>query len=117
MLKKSKKKSASITLVLIGAAVSLGGCGETHERRDVYANQKDCVADWGDEKKCEQAPGTHSSGSHFYYGPRYYPGQFGSNTQTHSNGTTLAPRPNSKAIGSTHIARGGFGSSGRSGGG
>ena len=99
---RSRKSTATITLVLIGAA--LHGCGgEENAVRDVYRNQTDCKRDWGDDdRKCERVTsGTHSG---YYYGPSY--GHSGSST-----GTTLAPRSGSNAVSSTTVSRGGFGSS------
>ena len=56
MLKRTRRRSAQITLVLMGAA-ALTACGNRDDqRRDLYASRQDCVQDWGDEKKCEQAP-------------------------------------------------------------
>ena len=46
MLKKLRKSSGRVTLVLIGVA-ALGGCGGDDARRDVYATREDCLADWG----------------------------------------------------------------------
>ena len=102
---RSRKSTATLTLVLIGAA-ALSACGEKPETatRDVYRNAADCKRDWGDDdKKCErQTSGTHSG---YYYGPSY-----GHSTSS-STGTTLAPRSGSNAISSTTVSRGGFGSS------
>ena len=100
---RSRKSTATITLVLIGAA--LHGCGGSDENamRDVYRTQADCKRDWGDDdKKCErQTSGTHSG---YYYGPSY--GRSGV-----SSGSNLAPRSGSNAVSSTSVSRGGFGSS------
>ena len=49
-MRRRRKSSTRITLVLLGAA-ALAGCGadgdDGHRRRDVYASKEDCVADWG----------------------------------------------------------------------
>ena len=105
---RSRKSTATLTLVLIGAA-ALHGCGsKTDEtaKRDVYKTQTDCKRDWGDDSsKCERV----SSGPHagYFYGPMY---GFGRNTTT-STGSSLSPRSGSHAMSSTSVSRGGFGSS------
>ena len=104
---RSRKSTATLTLVLIGA-VALHGCGDdgpTSATRDVYRNQADCKRDWGDDNtKCERV----SSGPHsgYYYGPSY-----GHGYASGTSGSTLAPRTGSSAMGSTTVSRGGFGSS------
>lgn len=110
----SRRSTATLTLVLIGAA-TLHGCGNDEEQtgtRDVYKSRADCQRDWGeDAAKCEQ----QSSGSHsgMFFGPLMYGmgrmGAVGGNAQS-----TMAPRPGSSAVGSTSVPRGGFGSSARS---
>jgi uncharacterized protein YgiB involved in biofilm formation len=123
----TKRRSSSITLVLVGAS-TIGACGEQDAgtmRRDVYAARSDCVQDWGsDPAKCE--PVTTSSGRSsytHYYGPYYSHGGYGSTRSTHPSGTQSAARPGSRAISTAHVSRGGFGgsaashgSSGRAGG-
>jgi hypothetical protein len=51
MPRGSLKRSAHVSLVLLGAA-ALAGCSSP-DQRDVYKNQADCVQDWGDQVKCE----------------------------------------------------------------
>lgn len=105
---KCRRSTASITLVLISAAV-LQGCGDDDETatRDVYRTQADCQRDWGeDDKKCEPARSGHHSG--FFYGPAY---GFGRSGGSGNVGNTMVARPGSSAVGSTNVARGGFGSS------
>jgi uncharacterized protein YgiB involved in biofilm formation len=114
---RSRRSTATLTLVLIGAA-ALHGCGNKEEetaRRDVYKSRADCQRDWGeDDKKCEQA----TSGSHagMFYGPLLY----GLASGMGGRGTSFAPRPGSSAVASTQtttshssssVSRGGFGSS------
>jgi uncharacterized protein YgiB involved in biofilm formation len=108
MRTRSRKSSARVTLVLLGAA-ALAGCGSSGDsdgnlRRDVYASKEDCVADWGDPKDCEGQPAQSSGGrSGYWYGPAYRGG-----------GGTLggsAPRAN-HSLGNQSISRGGFGGSG-----
>ena len=114
-----RRSTATLTLVLIGAA-ALPGCGGSSSNdnatRDVYRTRADCQRDWGDDpKKCEpQSSGRHSG---FFYGPMYGSGYRGSSS---TDSAALAPRKGSNAISSTTVsrssgssstARGGFGSS------
>ena len=116
-LMRPKRSTATLTLVLIGAAM-LQGCGGEQEEtasRDVYSNRADCQRDWGDDgAKCEQV----SSGPHagMFYGPLMY----GLGSAMGGRGAGLAPRPGSNAVGRAAIpapasrgavSRGGFGSS------
>ncbi len=101
----SRRSAASITLVLI-SSVGLQACGEDVATRDIYRNAADCQRDWGQQTaQCEPV----SSGPHagYYYGPSHT----GTSVQRGPTGTTLAPRPGTNAIGSTHVSRGGFGAS------
>jgi uncharacterized protein YgiB involved in biofilm formation len=104
---RSRKSSATVTLVVIGAAAMAGlaGCAKEEVRRDVYANKEDCLADWGNgPADCEPAyDHPHSRGANTaYYGrPYIYQGDAGSPSRT------------GKTIGSTSsVSRGGFGASG-----
>jgi uncharacterized protein YgiB involved in biofilm formation len=112
-----RKSSRQVTLVLLGAA-TLVACSQNDRvlRRDVYASRSDCVADWGDELKCEpaQSPVTSTGGFHglYWYGPAYRSGQFGSGPTDAAPGTVDAPRPGSHAAFTSHVGRGGFGASG-----
>jgi uncharacterized protein YgiB involved in biofilm formation len=111
MLKKLRKSSSHITLVLIGLAGAglLSGCGGSETRRDVYATKEDCLADWGnDPSSCVQAadrPRT-SSGAYHYYGRPY---AFDGRSAIGSTGAR-----SSRAISTSSVSRGGFGSSGHS---
>jgi uncharacterized protein YgiB involved in biofilm formation len=106
-----RRSTATLTLVLIGAA-ALQGCGNDEETatRDVYRTRADCQRDWGDDAtKCEQ----QRSGSHsgMFYGPLMYGmGRMGAGPGVASE-STMAPRKGSNAVGSTTVSRGGFGSS------
>ncbi|MBL8524223.1 MAG: hypothetical protein JNN20_11080 [Betaproteobacteria bacterium] len=113
MLKRIRKSSSSVTLVLIGAAAltaGLSGCSKEEVRRDVYASKADCLADWGNTPTdCEPAydrPTGHGGTTHYYGRPYTYSG--GSSTSASRSGSS------SRAIGSSTTSRGGFGSSGRS---
>ncbi len=112
MLKKVRKSSSHITLVLIGAAAlggSLAGCKQDEIRRDVYASKQDCLADWGNAPQdCEPAYDRRTGNpmvTHYYGRPYTYTG--GASSPSHSGRT----------IGSSTVSRGGFGSSGHSSGG
>ncbi len=115
MLTRARKRSAHITLVLLGAA-ALSGCDDQSKRRDVYASRQDCVHDWGDEKKCEPAPdsaaptGRSHSGGGFFWGPLYSGNSYRSGSGSGSSALGSA-RSGSRAVGSSSISRGGFGSS------
>ncbi|QJR16430.1 hypothetical protein [Usitatibacter palustris] len=111
MLKKLRKSSSRVTLVLIGVA-AISGCAE---KRDVYASREDCLADWGNTPAdCTPATGSGHAGRGFYYGPSYRGSSgsswFGSNSK-HSMGST---RTSSSSSSSSSSSRGGFGFSGRS---
>ncbi|MBL0125298.1 MAG: hypothetical protein IPP88_22360 [Betaproteobacteria bacterium] len=110
MLKRIRKSSGHVTLVLIGAAAltaGLAGCSKEEVRRDVYASKADCLADWGNTPKdCEPAydrPTGNGATTH-YYGRPY----------THSGGGSSSSSRSSRTIGSSTVSRGGFGSSGHS---
>jgi uncharacterized protein YgiB involved in biofilm formation len=114
MPRGARKRSLHVSLVLLGAA-ALAGCGET-DKRDVYANQADCVQDWGEQTQCEPVRdgNYHSS---YYYGPHYNDSLWNRWWLFHRSGQTVAPlHRSSHAIGShshavaTHsVSRGGFG--------
>ncbi|HEY9609567.1 hypothetical protein [Allocoleopsis sp.] len=76
-----KKKTSTLTLVLI-ASVSLTACSLGQKRsREVYRNLTDCSREWGGVDKCEPiTDGSYPSGYYYspYYGTRggriyYYP--------------------------------------------
>jgi uncharacterized protein YgiB involved in biofilm formation len=93
-----KRSSLSITLAFIGTvAIS---CGQSGYRQQ-YKSKEDCLADWNTPDKCEQAP--YGSSSHYY--PGYYYGPFVSGRSMSSTQTA------SRAVGTTSVTRGGFGSS------
>ena len=111
---KRRRSSSSVTLVLVGAS-AFSACGQSTDtmRRDMYASKADCVQDWGaDPSKCEprQTRSGNSSYTH-YYGPAYSHGSYGSSRNTLSDGSTSAARPGSRAMGTSHVSRSGFGSS------
>jgi uncharacterized protein YgiB involved in biofilm formation len=116
---KPRRSSSSITLVLIGAS-ALSACGPSGSQssdtlqRDIYASQTDCVQDWGAEPaKCEPFRSTSSGGSSYthYYGPSYSHGNYGSSGNALRAGAISEARPGSRAMGTAHVSRGGFGAS------
>ena len=115
MLRKLRKSSSRVTLVLVGVA-ALAGCGRADDqRRDVYASREDCLADWGNKPQdCTPATDDRHRGGGYFWGPLYAYHAFGGN-----RGWTSAARSGSRAIGSTssHVSRGGFGASGHAAGG
>ena len=114
-----RRSSTSVTLVLVGAS-ALSACGQSPSaadtmRRDMYTSKADCMKDWGaDPAKCEPAKSsstrTGTSGSH-YWGPAYSHGTYGSGRNSLSDGATSEARPGSRAMGTAHVSRSGFGSS------
>jgi len=106
MAGRPRKRSANITLVLIGAA-ALAGCGpdSTQARRSQYATREACLADWGNAQECEEVAQNPASGTRrsYWYGPSHSSGSSsrssGSSSSSHSSGS---------------VSRGGFGSSGHS---
>lgn len=109
MLKRVRRSSGRVTLVLIGAAAltaTLTGCSNDEVRRDVYASKQDCLADWGNTPTdCEPAydrPTGHGATTHYYGRPYSY------------SGSSMSPSRSGKTIGSSTTSRGGFGSSGHS---
>ena len=109
MLKRVRRSSGRVTLVLIGAATvaaTLSGCSKEDVRRDVYASKQDCLADWGNKPTdCEPAydrPTGNGANTHYYGRPYSY------------SGASSSPSRSGKTIGSATTSRGGFGSSGHS---
>jgi len=117
MLKKLRKSSSQVTLVLIGVA-ALGGCGGDDTRRDVYRSREDCLADWGNKPEdCTPATEERHRGRGYFYGPHYTyrSGTSGSSWGHSSSGRSIGGS-GSRSIGSSSTSRGGFGSSARSSG-
>jgi hypothetical protein len=125
-----RKRSAAITLVLAG---SLGGCSEPVPQRDVYTSLADCQRDWVPQaQQCEPVRDGRYANS-WFYGPRYYGGDWPSGrpkasanaveavrtpgtapTRTASSRSWFSGRSFSGGRSSSSTSRGGFGSSGRS---
>jgi hypothetical protein len=121
MSRRPRKSSTCVTLVLIGAA-AVSGCSDPAptSRKAAYASRQECLADWGDEKECDEqaAPRSGSSGSHIYWGPSYRSpsrnsGSSSSSRSSSSSGSSSANRSSSSS-GSHSTSRGGFGSHGSS---
>ena len=116
MLRKLRRSSGRMTLVLVGISV-LAACGKSEEmRRDVYASREDCLADWGNKPEdCTPATEQRHAGRGFFYGP-YYGYHSGGSGSSWSRSSSSS----SRSIGSTSshsssgVSRGGFGSSSRS---
>ncbi len=108
------RKSSAVTLVVCGVA-ALSGCSrEPQTRRDVYASQQDCLADWGNKPEdCKPATEARHASSGFWYGP-IYPIPFGSSA---GNAWSGGAPGGSHAIGTSGVTRGGFGSTAHSSGG
>ena len=115
MLKRLRKSSGRVTLVLIGVA-ALAGCGD--DRRNIYASREDCLADWGNNPQdCTPATDSRHASRGFYYGPGhgYRSGSgtsWGRSTGSFSSSRSSSSSRSGGSSGSS--SRGGFGSSGRS---
>ena len=112
-----RKSSARVTLVLVGVA-ALAACDRLHdERRDVYATREDCLADWGNKPQdCLPATDPAHASRGFWYGPSYRIPFGHSSTNWHS-GTRSIGSSRAGSSSSSHVSRGGFGSSAHSSGG
>ncbi len=114
MLKRLRKSSSRVTLVLIGVA-ALGGCGG--DRRDVYASREDCLADWANKPAdCERATERGHASRGYWYGPSYY--RSGPSWMWGGHGRSIGSLSHhasaASSHSSSHVSRGGFGSSGHS---
>ena len=119
MLKKLRRSSGRVTLVLIGVA-ALTGCGEDDARRDVYATREDCLADWSNKPEdCTPATDEKHRSRGYFYGPSYvHRSSTGSSWSSRSSsGRSIGSSSSSRSSGSSSSSRGGFGSSARSSGG
>ena len=112
MLKKLRK-SSRVTLVLAGVAAISACSSQDDQRRDVYKSREDCLADWANKPEdCKPATNPKHAASGFWYGPTY-PYSSYSGRGTWSDGTRIG----SRAVSSSSVSRGGFGSSAHSSGG
>jgi len=112
-----RKSSRRVTLVLIGVA-ALGGCGGGDDtRNDVYATREDCLADWGNKPEdCKPATEPNHASRGYWYGPRYvyHSGGSGWTWGSSARGSSTSRSLGSTSHSSSHVSRGGFGSSGHS---
>jgi uncharacterized membrane protein YgcG len=117
VLKKLRKSSSQVTLVLIGVA-ALPGCGSDEGKRDLYASREDCLADWGNKPEdCTPSTESQHRNRGFFYGPAYSSPHWYSSWGS-SSGSKSSSSSSSRSFGSSgSSSRGGFGSSGRSSGG
>ena len=118
--RRYRKRSAAITLVLVG---SLAGCGRPEQQRDVYTSLADCSKDWSQPTQCEPVRDGRFSNSYFY-GPGYYGASFPSGSprpspnaldaiHAGSSSSAFSSRRTSSGPGSSSgVSRGGFGASG-----
>ena len=114
MLKRLRKSSGRVTLVLIGVA-ALAGCAD--DRRNVYASREDCLADWGNNPAdCTPATDQRHASRGFYYGPMHsYRSSSGSGWGRCTGSFSSSRSSSSRSIAASgSYSRGGFGSSGRS---
>ena len=114
MLRKLRKSSGRVTLVLIGIAALPGCSNEDDQRRDVYATREDCLADWGNKAAdCTPATEARHAGTGYWYGPSY-----GYRSSSSGSSWTSGSRSSTRSIGSSSssVSRGGFGSSSHSSG-
>ena len=131
MRPRTRKRSATITLVLAGSA-ALSGCGSPVEQRDAYASQAACLKDWNNAALCEPVRDGRYASSYFY-GPPYYGNGTTYSLFGRTRSPTLQPSPNAMDVqrmstgtvarsptaqlamrtsaGSSSVSRGGFGSS------
>ena len=118
------RKSAAISLVLLGAT-GLAGCDnpEKEQRRDYYRTQDDCKQDWNKECEPSNVAGHGGMGPLYWYwlgrmsggsGSAFHPG--GSNAVRSASTGLHAPSPGLFASRGAP-SRGGFGSTGSSFGG
>jgi uncharacterized protein YgiB involved in biofilm formation len=112
MLKKLRKSSGQVTLVLIGVA-ALAGCSEDGQRRDVYATREDCLADWGNKPQ-DCTPATETRHRGFYYGPYYGYSSGSGSSWNRSSSSSRSIGSSGSGSSSSSVSRGGFGSSSRS---
>ena len=65
------KRSGQVSLVLLGSAAMLA-CSDTKTGNNTYeyANEQDCVKDWG-ETECQRQGERHHSGMFLFYASGY----------------------------------------------
>ncbi len=112
-MRRGIRKSAKVTLVLIGVS-ALAGCGGDDTRRDVYKSREDCLADWGNKPEdCQPATNPEHRRLGYFYGPSYtYNSMWGSRGWTSTSSSHSRSAFSTSSHGS--VSRGGFGASGHS---
>jgi hypothetical protein len=122
------RRSAHVSLLLLGSAATLAGCSSgadvaLHQQR--YASREDCLRDWNSERDCQTTGmGTGGYGGFGgYYGPRYYwdpsRGQpivverDGSERAVPGARVSEASSAHGETVSAGRVTRGGFGSMGR----
>ena len=103
-MRRRRKRSAAITLLLAG---TISGCGKPVPQQDVYQSLADCQRDWIDPQRCQPVRDNRYAPS-YYYGPSHYGSSY----------TDGRPKPSRNAMDAVRsnqpVSRGGFGSSSRS---
>ncbi len=116
------KRSRKIALTLLASACFMAsGCGSDPETlQNFYANQNDCIEEWG-EDECEfDIDSHHYRGPRHYYShgkPWYYSKKSGHATEVRpsmgasrfSPGSNLSKAVSSSSFSSSKTTRGGFG--------
>lgn len=98
------RKSKTISLILLTSSLFLG-CED--KLRNQYASWDDCVKDYRDPTKCEAEANAGTGYRTAYYGPWYRASASSDYAQNPSSATK-------RAINTSRVSRGGFGSSGGS---
>ncbi|MEO6566350.1 MAG: hypothetical protein ABIO63_09970 [Casimicrobiaceae bacterium] len=114
MPRRLRKASTCVTLVLIGAAAVSGCSDPPPSRKAAYASRQECLADWGDEKECDEQVARRDDGSrsHIYWGPSFRsPSRIGGGGSSSTSRSSSSGRSSSS---SSSTSRGGFGSHGSS---
>ncbi len=112
MLRKLRR-SSRVTLVLAGIAAVSACSSDDDTRRDVYKSRDDCLADWANKPQdCRPATEPRHASSGYWYGPAYSHSSY-AGRGSWSDGTRIG----SRAVSSSSVSRGGFGSSAHASGG
>ncbi len=99
------KKSRAITLTVLGT-LTLSGCDNGADTRNIYKTLEDCVADYS-PAECKEQPGSGNSGGATHWsGPGY---RWGSSSIDAGN---PGPGRAHRALMTESVSRGGFGSIG-----
>ncbi len=99
------KKTARITLVLVGSISATACDSGPAQMRNQYRSFADCAADYSEATCRQENPGAYSPG-YLYRGPSYYHSSTG-----FRDANDPGPGRANKAVGTETVKRGGFGSS------